>query len=260
MNRFFMLACALFGLLFPRVAFAANDTFTCDAFAEYHSDANGTRAVIRRQWQQVTYKISPLVPEGGRNKGSEVSALVFYSGDSKLDERYRHTAPAFRGTMTLPTILDWMAKQPHNTVIEEARSKGVVVSTEVWRRQPGPLRAQSVCWRNGDTPPDRSTWPGQQWTCEGAVYYRLMYESGDIGQSLEKTHVMSGLSGPETAAQSVLRARLIEFARNDAARFAGGPERFVLDTQGGSMEATPIKCWTGTKPGAPVDWRGPTSW
>lgn len=70
-----------------------DSTFTCEAFAEYHTDAAGARAAIRRKWT-VTYKLLALDYHHGVPVPRHY-VLVFYSGDAMLDDRYQANAPMY---------------------------------------------------------------------------------------------------------------------------------------------------------------------
>jgi hypothetical protein len=158
MKRLFLaLVCAAIGFLGTFAFAGSNDVYTCEGFAEYHSDASGSHANIRRKWLNVTYKVAPLAKSKG---GNDVSVLVIFSGDPALDVMYRQTAPAYSGTTTERFVLAWLSKQPLNLLLAEARIKNVRVSNEILRNAPM-LRSDSICWRNGSTPPDRSSWPNQ---------------------------------------------------------------------------------------------------
>ena len=99
----------------------------------------------------------------------------------------------------------------------------------------------------------------KQWTCRGAIYYRLRDEN-DLSPVEEFVLERNDLTGPDTAAESELRALLIAHAAVRASQLFGNAESFVLDTHQGSLDATPIRCWQKAKPPASVDWRGPTPW
>lgn len=131
---------------------------------------------------------------------------------------------------------------------------------------PGIGGTAAACWQRGTPQPDLSAWPAQgiytppsALTCRGAIYYRVRI-GNDITPLAEHIEQRYGLAGPPSAAESELRRILFAHARADAVRIAGDSERLVLDTAGGTLDSTSIRCWHGSKPGAPVDWRGPTLW
>jgi hypothetical protein len=231
-------------------AFAGNDTYSCDAYAEYYADARGTISVVRRQWSSITYQIAVV----HKDEKKEVSTIVFFSGDSLVDARYRNTAPAYTGKMSPASILTWMSKAPLNQVIEESRVKHVTRPVNEHIRT---LQSGSVCWKNGDPPPDRSTWPGQaitsnnfcrQWDrvlqsfgsiqmspndtgvtrfdCRMSLQYRRWIETSEtkeLGPQQTATRNESNVCGPKTNAQSSVEAAL----RHDA-----GPNAMHGDVTG----------------------------
>lgn len=178
----------------------SNDTYSCDAFAEYYSDADGSRSVQRRKWPQISYKIATI--GGTRDR----FVLVFSSGDTGLDQRYRDTAPLYSGTANSRLVLDWMAKQPANLVLAEARSKSVAVPIELRRTLPA-LRSKAICWRNGDTPPDLASWPNnhsptlttcREWSSIASAFVDTNRSTSRV-QCKKELHAIHLITGPDGA-------------------------------------------------------------
>lgn len=117
-------------------------------------------------------------------------------------------------------------------------------------------------WNPGTTSPVKITDPsasGELWTCRGAIYFRLRFGE-DLSPVDEFVSEKHGMAGPETAASSELTRILIERVRAKSNHLFGVKDSFVLDTRGGSNNATPVRCWQKTKKRQPDDWRGPTPW
>lgn len=228
-------------------------TFTCEAFAEYHTDTSGTRAAIRRKWT-VTYKLLARDYHHGVPV-PRYYVLVFYSGDEQLDGRYQANAPMYSRVPSRAVTLEAMANQPGTIVREKARSFRVEVPIAVLLRD-GPLLSDEVCWRNGDTPPDRawlrkSTTSNtfcRQWDralasfgaipmstkdtgltrydCSMSLSYRQFVETSDgkeLGAQQTITRTENGLCGPKTNAQSSIEAALRHSVGSNAhhGEFAG---------------------------------------
>jgi len=253
MKRFFVaLVCAAMVWLMPSFAMANSDVYSCDAFARYTAK-DGTTAVVRQQWSNIIWTLGPV--QIHENRYYEV---VFVSGDPLLDKIFRSPTPMHRvAAVSQAQVLATLEKY-----VPKAIS---LVAARTPNYASGPSETQAKCWRNGTVPPDRRGWPAATqtpssgMTCRGAVYFRIR-DGADLSERYEKVLERSGLSGPVTAAETELRRALVEHARSKANALTGDADNAVLDTLGGAAEATPIRCWSGSKPGAPADWRGPTTW
>jgi hypothetical protein len=151
----------------------------------------------------------------------------------------------YRGHEPHPDVATWLpATWPRKTAITSPGGTRIVPAALAWDPSKG-----------------TGSPPANTWTCKGAAYYRL--RSGpDLTEVRETVLQRSGLPAPETAAESALRKSILEIVGAAAERFSGRDDAFTLDSMGGQLEPTPIRCWHdgASKPGTPSDWRGPTTW
>lgn len=114
----------------------------------------------------------------------------------------------------------------------------------------------ALAWDPSKTPQTKIVDSGGKWTARGAVYFRVRI-GDDLSPEREITDELTGIDGPDSNAESVLRSWLLERARAAADASHG---MLVLDTKGGSLDPFSINSWQNTPKGVPVDWRGPTAW
>lgn len=256
------------------------EKWRCDAVYVSRTTIDGKQGpeiVVRRQWD-VTWSVK-LIP---RSRG--LVAFMFTSGDPDLDHTFGLNASIQRGIMPAADVRDKLESQVGSYVrsVLVPRIHGVKKRSDrienVTSKHIG-KGYHAACWRPGvDAEPDRSRWPQdtqltlasavavalgvgplpmpssgsnapqlQGISCAGVVW-RRDYVGDDLGRTEPTWLFVTGVPGPLSSAESLVRRAILD-------RIRARGVRFMIAHEDPRVDPEVIACWEGAKPS-----KTPSSW